>query len=203
MVEAGETVVVCGVWQKGTIKQYSSIVGPTGRVVFIEANPDTVERLSRITADMSWVTWVNRAVWSEPREMPFVRSLTDRHSWDRVLDEKAKGTFPYEKVAYHEEITVFADTIDNIMRNLGIKFIDHLNLTVNRCEFEALEGARGIIEASPDMRLRLPSRVGEIRHMVKTIKDMGFTVHVADLPMEWQNRKGRKRYRVYAMKDQS
>lgn len=200
MVEAGEIVVICGVWQTGTVWSYTNIVGETGRVVFIEANPDTVKQHKSFANGKPWVTWVNKAVWSEPKQIQFVRSLDDRHSWDRVIDEKAKGHFPFHKVPNHDEITIEADTIDNILAGLGIDRIDHLNLTVNRCEFEALEGARGIIEASPDMRLRLPSRRGEIMRMRSLLKSMGFTVHVSEHPPEWREKKGGKRYRVYAVK---
>jgi len=200
MVGAGETVVVCGVWQTGTVWSYTNIVGAAGRVVFIEANPDTVQMHRAFTNGKPWVSWVNKAVWSGPKEIQFVRSLGDRHSWDRVLDDQAKGHFPYDKVPRHDQTTIEADTIDNILASLGIEKIDHLNLTVNRCEFEALEGAKGIIDASPDMRLRLPSRRGEIMRMRKVLKEMGFTAYVSEHPPEWREKKGGKRYRVYAVK---
>jgi FkbM family methyltransferase len=200
MVSPGETVVVCGVWQKGTIMRYASTIGASGKLVFVEANEDNVQHLSRMTAAMPWVTWVNKAVWSETADLSFVRSLGDRHSWDRVLDDKAEGNFPYHKVDKHEVITIQADTIDNILSDLDIDRIDHLNLTVNRCEFEALEGARGIIKSSPDMRLRLPTRQGEFVRMRSLLKGMGFTVHSSGLPKEWTNGSKRKRYRIYAVK---
>ena len=199
MVSAGETVVVCGVWQDGTIQRYADTVGQTGHVVFIEANPDNVRDLSRITRGMDHVSWINRAVWSEKTELSFVRSLTNRHSWDRVIDDKVGGRFPYEKVSKHDRITIQADTIDSILSELGITRIDHLNLTVNRCEFEALEGAKGIISKSPGMRLRLPTREREVERMKQTVADLGFTVYCSQIPPEWLSNPNGKRYRIYGV----
>lgn len=203
MVDPGETAVVCGVWQTGTIQRYSRCIGSGGQVVFIEANPETIRNLKPLTAGMPWVTWINRAVWSEKAQLEFTRSLGERHSWDRVVNqENAPGQFPADRVSAHDTITVNADTIDAILDRLDIESVDHLNLTVNRSEFEAIEGARGIISRSPKMRIRLPSRSGEITKMKKLLEGLGFTVHVSEHPREWQEVKGKgKRYRVYGVKE--
>jgi len=205
MVSAGETVVVCGTWQYGTVMRYSTTVGPTGCVVFIEANPANVQRLSGVTSGMEQVTWINKAVWSEPADLKFIRSTGKRHSWDRVIDDKLTGEFPYDgKFPYgmvpgSEEIAIKGDTIDNILESLGIYEIDHLNLTVNRAEFEALHGARKTI-ANSRMRLRLNCWQSGVDTMIALLVSMGFMVHINTDPqvVEWQ--KGKDRYRLYAVK---
>lgn len=205
MVSAGETVVVCGTWQYGTVWKYVQTVGDTGRLVFIEANPTNVHRLSTLTAGMRQVTWVNKAVWSEPADLRFIRSTGERHSWDKVVDEKLigefpyHGEFPYSMVPGAEEISVKGDTIDNILGSLRIQEIDHLNLTVNRAEFEALHGARNTI-ANSRMRLRLNCWQSGIDDMTMLLESMGFVIYVNTDPqvVEWQ--KGKSRYRIYAVK---
>ena len=68
----------------------------------------------------------------------YLQELGFGSEYRRREENRERRVYSAFKIAQHEEITIPADTIDNVLGELGVARIDHLNLTVNRSEFEAL-----------------------------------------------------------------
>lgn len=142
MVGRGETVFVCGVFQESTVIDFSRTVGPSGRVVVVEANPSNAERLRR-AVPLSNVDVVNRAVWSKDEELEFEFAATsEAQHYNRVHDPSLQP-FPTHMVEAPETVKVLGERIGSTMDRLGISRIDHLNLTVNGAELAAFRGDQG------------------------------------------------------------
>lgn len=124
----------------------ASVVGPSGRVVVVEPEPENASALrAYITRQrIGNMTVIERAVWYERRRMAFtVRS--DRPGWHRLAEtvdaesEAAYGT-------QCQRITVEADTIDHLVDELRIPEVAFINITINGSEHEALRGMPRLLE---------------------------------------------------------
>ncbi len=142
MVGKGETVFLCGIFQESTVLDFAATVGPTGRVVVVEANPQNTDRLRRnITATN--VTIENRAVWNTDEDLEFMFAPEeDAQHYNRVSTD-ALQPFPTHMVKTPGKVAVRGERIGTTMDRLGIERLDHLNLTVNGAELAAFDGASG------------------------------------------------------------
>lgn len=112
---------------------FSRLVGPTGRVVSVEAHPRTYERLARLCAvnGLANVTAVQAAA-----------SNADGGAVISDLGSHLQNTI----VAAEAGIEVRARRIDTLARELGITRIDLLKMNIEGAERLAIEGLEGIID---------------------------------------------------------
>jgi len=117
-------------------------VGKDGLVIAIEPDPVHVKYLEKNVKlnGLKNVIIVKKAVWSSRKVLRFKRfaggganGIADLH-----LDEV--GEFLEKKILI-EEINVEADTLDSIIRDLGLSRVDFIKMDIERAEVEAIKGA--------------------------------------------------------------
>ena len=91
MVESGECAFLCGIFNSATALSYSRIVGPSGRVVVCEANPDNVLRMKQELVGVENITILNYAIWNENTTMQFLASETDECGFDRLASDELEA----------------------------------------------------------------------------------------------------------------
>ncbi len=130
---AGGVIFEVGAYLGFKAVRFAEIVGPTGKVVSIEAHPSNFDVMVRNIRDNgmeSIISAVHCGVWSEPGTMTL--KGTDRQSASLVdLDQKQH---------YQSVCTVPTDTLARIMDRLEIAKVDVMNLQVMGAEVEALRG---------------------------------------------------------------
>ncbi len=149
-VASGQTAIQVGTPNPRTMNRYSKSVGPRGRVLIVEAEPDNVERLRRALPGLPHpnVTIVAKGAWSAPGRLRLVLS-----------PHKADHKFPVPGIAhdndhrpentYERSVEVEVDTLDNIVRAAGLEHVDFVSVTVNGAEIEVLKGCEEILKRRP------------------------------------------------------
>ena len=135
---SGQTVVDIGAHiGKYTLKA-STIVGAAGKVVSIEAHPETYIMLTENVRlnEATNVRTVNCAVWNETRSdlRLFIAQNSGCHS---LKFDGGRGG-----------LKVKARTIDDILDEQKVTLVDWMKIDVEGAEVEALEGARKIVAKS-------------------------------------------------------
>jgi FkbM family methyltransferase len=120
-------------------------VGPNGKVIAIEAHPDSFEMLNRNIKlnGLTNVTILNYAVYSRKMKVKIYSNYTIMS--ERIREEKVKEKF----------VEVNADTLDNILQQNGIRQerVNWIKIDVEGAEFEVLKGAHNTLSNSKDIAL--------------------------------------------------
>ena len=134
--QRGDVVVDVGAGNGAEAFLFSRLVGPTGRVVSIEAHPRMYARLVDLCAAnrLDNVTALQVAV--SDFEGDVVLSDDAHHLQNRLLASDAEG------------ISVPARRLDTIAAELGIDRIDLLKMNIEGEEARALEGMGGLLAAT-------------------------------------------------------
>ncbi len=197
MVAPGETVVLAGIYNRTTISDYLRVVGNTGRVIVIEANPANVKRLSDIFSGNANLDIVSKAVWNSHGHTQFIAGAGDVQGYNR-LDSSELQPFPYHMDDKPLSIDVETDTLDAMMQALSINFINHLNLTINGAELQALDGIQKILVENPNLRIYINSEYPDpFNEVVRKLESMDFKVYTA--PILRTSNKKIKLQRIYAI----
>lgn len=140
MIQPGNTVVQVGMWRERNLHRLSSCVGPTGRVILIEADRDVVERLSKYVADekLENVTFVNKGAWSGPSRYTLNVAETAANNRLEAADVQMLGEINSD--CFIEERVIEVDSVDNILAELGVDEVDYIEISVNGAERQVIEG---------------------------------------------------------------
>jgi FkbM family methyltransferase len=104
-------------------------------VIAIEPEPRNLACLRRNVGSLQNVKIVNKAAWN-------CRGVLELH-----LDPLPSGhSLIFSKSK--ESVKVQADTLDNIISDLGIKKVDFIKMDIEGAELEALEGARRVLKTA-------------------------------------------------------
>lgn len=180
MVREGETCLLAGVFYESTVRDFSAVVGPRGRVIVVEANPDNIAKLRR-NVDGSNVVYVNYAVWNEKGQMEFIASVGDEQGYNR-LNTPEMQQFPYHMDESPRTIQVRCNTLDAIAEELNVDKIHHINLTVNGAELQALDGIEGLLRQNDKLRIYINSENPDPASAVlQKLRTMGFRVYTSQL----------------------
>ncbi|HKG42248.1 MAG TPA: FkbM family methyltransferase [Nitrososphaeraceae archaeon] len=119
----------------------SKRVGQRGKVVAIEPQPNILEMLNRNIKlnKLANIITLNYAVYSE-------RSKVRLYSNYSIIQERAGQSL-------QSYIEVSADTLDNLLRQVGIDEVNWIKVDVEGAELEVLKGAAGILSRSSDISL--------------------------------------------------
>ncbi len=83
-------------------------------------------------------------------------------------------------------VEVEVNTIDNIVRSLGVKKVDFLKIDVEGAELEVLQGAADTIKRSGNLNIAVELHIGQVdfREISATLSNLGLTIKHAnrDLP---------------------
>jgi FkbM family methyltransferase len=119
----------------------SKRVGQQGKVVAIEPQPNILEMLNRNIKlnELTNIITLNYAVYSE-------RSKVRLYSNYSIIQERAGQSL-------QSFIEVSADTLDNLLRQVGIDEANWIKVDVEGAELEVLKGAAGILSRSSDISI--------------------------------------------------
>jgi FkbM family methyltransferase len=131
--EEGDVVFDVGAGIGAEALLFSRLVGPSGRVVSIEAHPATYARLDRLCSvnRLENVTPLQVAVSDDDGEV--VLSDDPGHLQNRLVDPDEPG------------IRVPARRLDTIAEDLGVAQVDLLKMNVEGAEALALAGSGGLL----------------------------------------------------------
>jgi FkbM family methyltransferase len=123
----GDTIVDVGAGTGWETLYFSRSVGPSGRVISIEAHPNTFRCLSKMCEQnrLENVTLVQAAVGAQEGEV----QLSDAHEHEES-----------RVVTAGSGIRVAGTTLDNIFRSLGLSRVDLLKMNIEGAERSALFG---------------------------------------------------------------
>ena len=144
-INPGDRVVQVGTPKINTIVRLLKCVGPSGQVIVIEPEQTNFGVLSRYVEDnlISNVTLIQKAAWNEKGQHRLLMSSLpgdNRLANDNILhDNDLRGD------GYIADSIVEVDTIDNMMRDIGVDCIDFIEITVNGAELKALQGMTHIL----------------------------------------------------------
>ena len=144
LLSDGATVVQIGApWDlirvgRSRAMQFSHFVGPNGRVIVIEPDPDNTAAIDAHIAGqrISNVTLIRKGAWSEATELTFLSSPDHPAASlvEGVYDETRTDTESYKT------ISIPVDTVENMLAGLDVSRIDLLSITTNGSEREILKG---------------------------------------------------------------
>jgi FkbM family methyltransferase len=200
LIGRGDFALQVGTPNTWTVDRLRRIVGPTGRVVIIEAEPGNAERLTRYARSkaMTNVHVIPKAAWNRkgvhqllvaPRsgdhrlEMPSVV-----HDNDLLRPDYYDGT---------QEIEV--DTVDGMLADLGPTQVTFAEIAVNGAEPQVLEGMEETLRRTRRLMVKAHARDKESGRPVNVpiaafLKDRGFhtrTTKPTPSPAEaWGMREG-------------
>ena len=132
-LKPGDIYVEAGAFFARYGRLASEKVGPEGKVILIEPSPTNISFIKSL--QLANVTLVEKAVWSSKGHMNFcVTGSCVSSSWDR-LEAVLVGEDADFKV-----IKVEADTVDNILNELGLPHVDLFAADVEDAELEMIKG---------------------------------------------------------------
>lgn len=175
-LEKGDIVVDVGAHIGAFSVKAAKIVGKKGKVVAIEPEVNNLSFLRRnIEAnELRNVTIVPIGIWSGRGELKLNLSTyrTGQHSFyrDRCYGTKDAGEF--------EEVEV--DTLDNMLRELGVKKVDFIKIDVEGAEIEVLKGMDEALRNSVNLAIAAYHFVDgkeTYKTIVPSLRERGFEVH--------------------------
>lgn len=138
-LKEGDTFVEGGPFWGRYVWKASLKVGATGRVIAIEPSPGNTEKLKILKAveNLRNVTIVEEALWDAPGKMQFFVDGNPASHQLKCLPLVKTGEMPPENAEYTE---VEVDTIDNILTDLGVEYVDLLSADIEGAELGMLKG---------------------------------------------------------------
>lgn len=135
LLKPGNTYVEAGAFWGRYGRIASSKVGPTGRVILIEASPENYRTLEALIKrdGLDNVTVVKKAVWGSRGSGQFV--TYGNPSGHRLAIESDRANYQSNIVDCEY------DTLDNILAGLGIQHVSLLACDVEGAEVEMVKGA--------------------------------------------------------------
>jgi FkbM family methyltransferase len=132
----GDVVVDVGAGVGEEVRLLSRLVGETGRVICVEANPRSFHCLQRTIAlnYLTNVTALHCAVTGEPG--PVLIEDGDAYEGNRLTDD-ARSAVP-----------VPGRTLDDIVASAGVEHIDLVKMNIEGSEFAALSTAGGALASA-------------------------------------------------------
>lgn len=140
-------------------------VGQQGRVVAIEAQPDSFEMLNKNIKlnRLANIATLNYAVYSKRTTLKLYGSYS-------IIQERAGQSL-------QSYIEVSADTLDNLLRQMGIDEVNWIKVDVEGAELEVLKGAVGILSRSRDIALFVEVHSQDlVRPILELCESYGFRV---------------------------
>ena len=138
-LKEGDIFVEGGSFWGRYIWKASKNVGPKGRVIAVEPSPENIKILKVLikAENLENVTLVEKALWNGPRrDLLFVQGNSASHQLKSLPSAQTGGPLP----EYSNYVEVELDTIDNILTDLGIKYVDLLSADIEGSELEMLKG---------------------------------------------------------------
>jgi len=133
----GDVVVDAGAGVGSELRVLAGLVGPTGRVVAVEAHPNTFARLEELRSvnHLANVTTVHAALMDSVGVVEI--TTRERSETNTVVEREASS------------VRVPAVTLDELLERLGVDRVDFLKMNIEGAEVNALKGfSRGLATTS-------------------------------------------------------
>lgn len=154
----------------------SRLVGPSGRVLAIEANPGTHRYLADNMArnGLSNVATLNCAVGD-----------ADGHL--QISTDRRNAGATHVAISDEKGATIRVRRLDDILREQGVECVNYLKIDVEGYELPVLRGAIDMIRGSPDIVVQtelIPAHAGRYGHSIRAIVELltgaGLTAYSPD-----------------------
>lgn len=171
-IEEGDVIIDVGANKGYYTRKLSSIVGPEGKVLAIEAHPDNYEVLERNInkAPLDNVTPIHAAASDMLGEIEFyeVDTRSGRH---HTIDYDDRDDII-------KTLSVSCKTIDDMAERDTVRKPDMISLTINGHECQALRGALQMLETGPLVcgPIRPPTEAYSL------FRDIGYKYRTVDEP---------------------
>jgi FkbM family methyltransferase len=173
-VRPGDTVLDLGAFCGDTSYFFSKAVGPAGRVLAVEPDPDSFAALVRNVRELGLdnVQVDASAVWDADGEVTFQAAGTTTSSVAEAPGELLVGE--------QRVIRVPTLTLESLLRRHGIDRVDFIKMDTEGAELRVLQGARALLERlRPRMVIEVhndPSGNGCARTIGELLAGIGFKV---------------------------
>lgn len=167
----GESIVDMGAHIGIFTVKAAKAVGDGGRVIAIEPQVDNLRFLQRnIEAnELKNVIIVPKAVNSKKGKSKLYLS---GRTWSHSLLPQELGSSEFAEIE--------VDTLDNILRELGVKKVDFMKMNIEGAEVEALKGMDEIVRSIKRVAIDAGHIVNEkmtYKVVAQRLRQMGFEVH--------------------------
>jgi FkbM family methyltransferase len=185
LVKKGDTVMHLGVWRVETIQQWSELVGLAGKVVIVEAD-DLNHMINEVEVKrraFNNVTLVNKGIWNKKETITL--QVSDVSMRNKIKEARTEDRLNPDS-NFQKEKHIQGDTVDNILKELGITKVNHIFMTISGAEIEALEGMKETIANNNDLTLYMrctllneATRKPNSEVVVEYLTKIGFTARAA------------------------
>jgi FkbM family methyltransferase len=182
MVNRGDNVLLAGIFSTKNIFEYSNEIGLTGRVLVVEANPQNTKRLKIECKSLKNVTIINAALWNKKGEIEFLcLDQNEKQGYNRIKSSEL-NEFPDHFGVNPSCVRVKSDTIKNICNEHNFTTLDHLNLTINGAELQALEIDLGLTRQFSNIRIYINCEYPyPFNDVLESLKNQNFYVQTSKL----------------------
>jgi FkbM family methyltransferase len=157
----------------------SQVVGPGGRIVSVEPNPQTLPRLRKNLelSHASNVTVEDVACTDKETTLTFYQAGIRNTGASSISESNARNADHGEMV---RSVTVRGRTLDSIVQELGLQRVDFVKIDVEGAEVQVLRGMKNtlakyqphmLIEMKPAQLASMGTSIGELRSV---LRDSGY-----------------------------
>lgn len=173
--QPGDTVLDVGAGVGGEVRLFSRLVGEQGRVLAIEAHPDTFGCLRRtvVLNRLTNVTPIECAVVEEPGDV-YLEDDSEQHIRNGLTANPTVG------------VPVPGRTLREIMTTYGVERVDLLKMNIEGAELPALRGSldtlgavRNLAVSCHDFLADQPGREWQrtFKGVTELLREAGFAIH--------------------------
>jgi FkbM family methyltransferase len=160
LVNRGDVATLVGTPFPDKIERMSHCVGSSGRVILIEPEKQNLAKHYCHIARrcLNNVTIVPKAAFDQKGKAKFlIAPLPSDH---RIVIPEIEHDNDYREANYYiDEVDMDVDTIDNIMRDVGVRRLDFVEIAVNGAEMHILRGMEQMLAVTQKLYVK-----GHARH---------------------------------------
>ncbi len=142
IIKSGMTAVDIGAHIGYFTRLFSGLVGPTGRVLAFEADPDNFQLLNQNVADKKNVLIYQLAISDQIGLLDFFKS-SDKTGSHSLLPADSRPT----------KVTVVAETLDHFLSEQGINQVDVIKMDIEGAEPLAIKGMANILRNNYQIKM--------------------------------------------------
>jgi FkbM family methyltransferase len=202
LLNSGDIATIVGTPNPSKIELMSHCVGSSGRIILIEPEQKNLEKHYSYIAlrDLRNITVVPKAAFDRKGKAKFL--IAPRPADHRIVIPEIEHDNDYRESNYYiDEIDMDVDTIDNIMCDLNVRYLDYIEIMVNGAEMHILRGMENMLAFTQRLYIKGHARYRENKRpihqeIIPFLEDRGFRTKLT-LPdksvaqtIQWGNREG-------------
>lgn len=142
VIETGDSTVMVGSPNAARLREFAGLTGSSGRVLFVEPEPENVRVLERAAADYHHAAVDDRGAWTESDTRELLLADESNPADHKVPVEGVEHDNDYRSENYNAAVEIEVEP-------------DYVEIMVNGAEMEVLEGATRVLEtASPTLYVK-------------------------------------------------